>query len=80
MTTACSSGRALISLIICNNHLQGLALFFFFALGANPFTCVLAPAMFMLISKAYPCIIDVDADTCLTPHLVLALGVLLPSL
>ena len=36
--------------------------------------------MFMLFSKAYPCIIDVDADTCLTPHLVLVLGVLLPSL
>ncbi|TIA21156.1 hypothetical protein D6C81_03910 [Aureobasidium pullulans] len=80
MTASFSSGRALMSLMMCNNDPQGLTLFFFFALGANPFTCVLAPAMFMLISKAYPCIIDVDADTCLTPHLVLALGVLLPSL
>ncbi|KAG2160421.1 oligopeptide transporter [Aureobasidium pullulans] len=26
--------------------------------------CVLAPAMFMLFSKAYPCIIDVEAETC----------------
>lgn len=61
-----------MSLMMCNNDPQGLALFcecrsaiiVFFALGANPFTCVLAPAMFMLFSKAYPCIIDVDAETC----------------
>ncbi|KAH0354266.1 oligopeptide transporter, partial [Aureobasidium melanogenum] len=26
--------------------------------------CVLAPAMFMLFSKAYPCIIDIEADKC----------------
>lgn len=31
----------------------------FLTLGADPFACVLAPAMFMLSSKAYPCIIDV---------------------
>ncbi|KAG9565976.1 oligopeptide transporter, partial [Aureobasidium melanogenum] len=26
--------------------------------------CVLAPAMFMLFSKAYPCIIDIEAEKC----------------
>jgi len=52
----------------------------FLALGVDLFACILAPAMFMLFSKAYPCIIDVDADICLTPHLMLVLGVLLPSL
>ena len=36
--------------------------------------------MFMLFSKAYPYIIDVDADTCPTPHPMLVLGVLLPPL
>ncbi|KEQ89223.1 hypothetical protein M438DRAFT_3025 [Aureobasidium pullulans EXF-150] len=88
MTAAFSSGRALISLIMCNNDPQGLALFceyrsaimVFLTLNADPLACVLAPTMFMLFSKAYPCIIDVDADICLTPHLVLVLGVLLPSL
>ena len=36
--------------------------------------------MSMLFSEAYPYIIDVDADTYPTPHLVLVLGVLLPPL